>query len=354
MEEQLTPLNPSEETHDESLCVNCKTNKFEEGHVINLCIDCRTALIHYPIPKWIRIFAIGLLAVILISLFRTQEYISAAIHLGRAEKAMEARHFATAQKEINKVLLKFPKDVVANADMIIAGSYNFDFESARQAYFNIEHKSIEDEALLAQINTSMDYIGQNFPKDTVTLQKINLASTDKTQLFKLYQHIDSTSANNEDLILKVHVANCLFELKEYESASDMMRNVLTSDSNFYSALSLMSAIKRNTGKYEEALNFCAKMLNLNKEDIYAISQQARIELKRRNDKDAAKYASEAMKINADNDSALEAKAMVDYFAGRKKESLAGLAAIKRHESSTGDQTISKRLTQIINGSEIYR
>lgn len=354
MEEELSPSKPVETTHNESLCVNCNVNTFEEGHAINLCSDCRAALINYPVPKWIKLFSLGLLAVIIISLIRTQLYISAAIHLGRAEKAIESKHFTTAQKELNKVLAKFPNDVTTNGNMIIASSYNLDFESARVAYFNIEKKNIEDESFFTQINLAMDYVGKFIPQDTIMMQKINAAGNSKQQLHEIYALLNGLTSNSENLTLKVGVASHLFELKEYELANSMMHDVLQIDPEFYTALSLMSAIKRNTGKYEEALQFCDRMLKMNREDVNVISQKARIELKRKHDKEAARYVDEAMQLNSESSMALEAKAMVDYFAGRKKECFASLATIKKIESATGDLTISKRLTPIINGTEVYR
>ena len=116
----------------------------------------------------------------------------------------------------------------------------------------------------------------------------------------------------------------------------------------------MSALKRNTGKYEEAVNYCDKILAVNKESVYAISQKARIELKRKRDDKAAGYAAMAMKIDPQNDASLEALAMVDYFAGRKAKSLESLSIINANATISGDSTITKRLTPIINGTSNYR
>lgn len=355
MDAELTQSDQVEQTFNENLCVNCQVNSFETGYAINLCSSCRETLIKYPIPKFIRYFAVGLLAVIIISLVRTSTYIAAAIHLGKAEKAIEKKLFLTAQRELGVVLEKFPNDLVTNSNMIIASSYNLDVANAGAAFDKVANKSMEDEELLNRANKAMAYIEQFLSPDSVTMKKIIAASNNSVELMKIYHTIHSlpTPASGSN-VLKVNVASYLYDLKDEGNANTILLDVLKNDPNFYPALSLMSAIKRNQGSYEEALACCDKMLYINREDVAAMSQKVRIELKRKHDQQAATLVNEAIKISADNDSVLEAKAMVDYFAGRKKESLAALNTIKKHESFSGDHTISTRLSGILNGSVIYR
>jgi len=347
MQENQAPEKAPENQLNESLCVNCQLNVYEPGHAINLCSDCRQSLIKYPIPKWIRFFAIGIIAVMVISLVRTQLYISAAIHLGKAENAIEQKQFITAQKELALVINKFPKDLSANAYMMIASAYNLDFAAYDAAYNQIADVKTEDESLLNRVNSASEFIVEGLPKDTLLYQKVVLAGKDKQRLLAL---IDST----EELGLKIHIANFLYDMKDYSHVEDIVNKVLATDAEFYPAIRLMSAVKRNTGHFDEAIAFCDRLLDINAQDIYAFSQKARIELKRKHDKDAAVFAAKAIELDPDNDSALEAKAMVDYFAGKRKESFSSLARIKVHETESGDSTISKRLMPIINGSEIYR
>ncbi|WP_293311706.1 tetratricopeptide repeat protein [Pedobacter sp. UBA5917] len=347
MQENYPTQSAPESSFNEGLCANCQLNVYEPGHAINLCSDCRKSLIKYPIPKWIKFFALGILAVMVISLVRTQQYISAAIHLGKAENAIDQKHFLTAQRELALVLNKFPKDFNANAYMMVASAYNFDFEAYQVAFDKVADVKTEDEALLSTVNAASEYIAQSFPKDTLMYKRIVAAAKDKEKLLAM---TDST----DEIVLKVHIANFLYEAKDYDHVERIVNKVLAVDPNFYQALSLMTAVKRNTAKYDEALAFCDRLLAFNAEDIQVLSQKARIELKRKHDKEAAVFASQALALDPDDTSAMEAKAMVDYFAGRKKESLATLAQIRVHETNSGDSTISKRLSPIITGSEIYR
>lgn len=348
MEEINTP-DPESNEEINNLCVNCNQNPFEPGHPVNLCVDCRQKLINFPIPKWIIFFAIGLLAVIAISLIRTQLYISAAIHLGKAEKAIEQKRFSSAKKELALVLEKFPDDIATNADMVIAGSYDQDMASVYASYNKIIGKDLKDDDLLKDVNEAMNYLEANYPTDTLTMKNITAAKGNKQRLQAIYQQADTAAA-----VIKVYLANSFFDLEDYATAEKITRDVLKTNPNTYGALSLMAAIKRNTGQYDEGLRYCDSMLAINKEDIYSIGQKARIELKRKHDKEAALYANEAMKIDPDSDFALEAKIMVDYFAGRKAESLSRLGLLKAHATAKGDSTVFNRVSAIVNGTEIYR
>jgi hypothetical protein len=130
MEENPIPSEQAGGTVDETLCINCQINKFEEGHGTKLCSGCRHTFIKYPIPRSIRWFAIGLAAVIIISLVRTQRYVSAAIHLGRAENAIENKQFVTAENELTAVLKDFPDHLISNGNMLIASCYSMNTTKA--------------------------------------------------------------------------------------------------------------------------------------------------------------------------------------------------------------------------------
>ncbi|MBO9674669.1 MAG: hypothetical protein J7577_14575 [Sphingobacteriaceae bacterium] len=347
MQENHPTQSVTENHFNENLCVNCQVNSYEPGYNTNLCSDCRKSLIKYPIPKWIKFFGLGILAVVIVSLVRTQKYISAAVHLGKAENAIDQKRFLTAQRELSLVLNQFPGHFNANAYMMVASAYNFDYETYQIAFNKVADVKTEDEDLLSTVNAASEYIAQSFPKDTLMYKRIVAAAKDKEKLLAI---LDST----DEIALKTHIANFLFETRDYARVDSIVNKVLQVDPDFYQALSLKTAVKRNTAKYDEALAVCDRLLAFNAENIYVISQKARIELKRKHDKEAAVFASKALALDPNDDSAIEAKAMVDYFAGRKKESLASLAKIKAHETQSGDSTISKRLSPIILGSEIYR
>ncbi|RBQ11345.1 hypothetical protein [Pedobacter miscanthi] len=239
MQENHPTESASESNFNESLCANCQLNIYEPGHAVNLCSDCRKKLIKFPIPKWIRFFALGILTVMVISLVRTQQYISAAIHLGKAENAIDQKHFLTAKRELALVLNKFPADFNANAYMMVASAYTFDFQAYQIAYAKIADVKTDDQDLFNTVNTASDYISQVFPKDTLMYKRIVAVANDKVKLLAM---VDST----DEIVLKVHIANFLYETKDYDHVEGIVNKVLATDPNFYQALSLLTAVKRNT------------------------------------------------------------------------------------------------------------
>ncbi|MBE9584931.1 hypothetical protein IM792_10770 [Mucilaginibacter sp. JRF] len=347
----ITPTAQQEShEHNPDLCVQCQAKPFEAGYPINLCTDCRASLIKYPIPNWLKYFAAGILLVMVLSIFRTQKYISAAIHLGRAEKAIELKNYVTAENELKKVLADAPDGLIANANMVIASIYNLDMAETGPAYTKIENKDFDDETeLLKNVESALAFLDQNMVNDTVVNTKVAATPNTKPALLKLVKENNSLSIQ-----LKIVVANALYDLKEYKAADSLALEAISINSESQIAIRLLSATKRELKEFDKALAYCNDMLKINHQDIYAISQKARIELKRKNDERARKYVDEAMAIDPDSDLALEAKALTDYLTGHKKDADATFNKIKNLATISGDNTIRDRISPILNGSLQYR
>jgi tetratricopeptide (TPR) repeat protein len=338
---------------NEKLCINCQTNKFEPEYPTKLCYDCRNKFINFPIPKWILAFAAGIILVMVFGFIRMPKYFETAIHLSRAEKAMDEKKYFTAKKELLEVISFFPDNIEANGRLLITCSRTLEMDKVLYAFNKISDKNIEDKDLFAEIETVMREVETFFPRDSIMPKRIALLPDSAEALFNFYNTLEREHA--QDLFIgTVSLADRLYEMKEYGKAEELSLKILQVSSSYYPALSLMSAIYRNNGKYEEGIKVCDQMLAMNAEDIGAISQKARIELKRKNDAKAAEYTQQAMAVDPENTSALEAKAMVEFFGNNKQESLKTLELIKRIEMKDGDHRISLRLGEIINGKEIYR
>src|ERR1700748_1128090 len=95
------------------VCANCKIEPSLPGYPTPLCATCRNSFIKYPIPKWIYAFGAGILVVMIIALVRVPPYLSVAINLGKAQNAINARKYKTAEKALDKVLAKVPDNTEA-------------------------------------------------------------------------------------------------------------------------------------------------------------------------------------------------------------------------------------------------
>lgn len=355
MEEQPndTPLEIQDDAIDPILCVNCKNNPFEGDFPTKLCVKCRKHFVKYPIPKWIWLFAGGILLLMVIGMIRMPKYISAAYHLSRAEKAIEERAYYTAQKkELLLVIEETPENVVANGNLLIAAAYNHNYILSSFAYQKLAGKELDDNELYASIQNAMQLVDDNYPSNTTVYRKIFVAK-DSVDVLKQIYNLLVTKNNLDQYIVGVYVADKLYEKELYKEAEQILEQVLKNKPDFYPAMGLMIAIKRNLGQYDQANAFCDKLIELNSEDVIAYAQKTRVEIKRKDDVKAAEYATKAMEIDSVSLYAMEAQAMVDHYANRKVESKKLWLAIQQQEAG-GDSTITMRLGEIINGKKQYR
>jgi tetratricopeptide (TPR) repeat protein len=340
-----------EEQHSDDLCSHCHNKKYLKGFPNKLCEDCRQAFIQYPIPRWIWWFAAGIVFVMIISMIRLPKSISAAIDLSRAESAMEDKRYYTAQRELNHVLEVFPDNAHANALLLISSAYNWDLTTARDTYDKVANKTLDND-VLKQIDVALLNFDNIFAVDTNLIPRIESLKGNPDSLKHLFAEADSLRGP-DFLFTGRFIAEKLFDLKQYQDAEIMLQEILNENPDYYPALSLMSATKRNTGDYDGALAVCDRLLAVNKEDIGIVAQKARIELKRRQLKAAQVYVDQAIAIDPEQTVTMEAQAMLYYFSNKKPEAMKVLQTIKSKEKGTGDTAISDRLEPILNGTVIY-
>lgn len=353
MEELNNPPDINQQEHiDSSLCVHCKKNKFEESSTTKICNECREQFIKYPIPKWIWGFAIGIILLMIVGMFRMPKYFGAAYHLSKAEKAIENRAFLTAQNELLQITEDVPDNVEVNGNLLIAAAYNNNYALAGFAFQKLEGKEIKDNDLFLKIQSAMTLVESYFPVDTSVYRKIALAKDSVNDLKQIY-NFSVVKDNIDQNIVGVYVANKLYDLELYKDAESILNKVLLKNPDFYPAISLMCAVKRNSGKYDDAIAFCDQLLVLNNEDVNAYAQKAKVEIKRKDDAKAAENISKALAIDSTNTYAMEALALLNYYTNKKAESLKIFKTIQQIEMG-GDTTITCRLRQYINGIKNYR
>ncbi len=354
----MNPNHPEEIRPDNqpalpSSCANCGRNAYGEEFRNHICPECRASFIKYPIPKWIWAFAAAILVVMVFGFTRMQEFYSHAVHMARAEKAMEQHKYVTAKKELEFVLAKFPDRLEANADMLIACAYNHNLERMGKAYDKISQSEFKDQDLLEKVQAAMDYVVMLADVDTALNPHLERIDKDSTaELDRFIAELDSTDYHNKEFAYMV-IANRFYDLDNYGRCEELLRKILDRHPDFYSASVLLMAVKRSTGKFDDAANIGKALLDRNQEDVVAMSQMAKVELKRKNDGKAAEWAAKAIKIER-NTASMEAQAMVDFYSGHKSESQHLLADIQKKEITEGDSIISVRLKNLFSGKEKFR
>ena len=351
MEQHELSTNEAPEIN-ESLCLNCQARPYVEGHSTKLCAECRVKLINFPIPKWIWIFTGIIVLMMLWGMVRMPLYLGTALHLGRAEKAMNQKHYVTALHELEKVIAHFPQNTECLTRIVICNARNMEFDKMSVALSALEGKKIEDKDLYNEVQNTINKMSLYYETDTLLARRINDAFDSAQALLAIYSEIanDKSDAANLGAVM---IASNLYDLNNYSEAEKIINAVLANNASCYPALTLQIAVKRNLRKFDEAVALCDKMLEENKENVNALCQRARVELKRGNDAVAARYATQAMQLVPENTVVLETKALVEYLAGHKEESMLLFKKIKTLETP-GDTVISTRLAVILSGQEKYR
>lgn len=351
MEQQNQRVNEASEVN-ESLCLNCQAQPYAEGFATKLCAACREKLIRFPIPMWIWIFTGIIFLVMLLGMTRMPAYLSTALHLGKAEKAMDEKRYVTAQNELEKALHRFPDNSECLARLLICCARNYDFDRVSGLLGELEGKKVESNSVYSEAQKVVNEMEYLYDIDTTLSRKVVNAADSAQLLLALYDSIADNKSNSSN-IGAVMIANNLYDLNKYAEAEKILDAVLANNPTCFPALTLQIAVKRNLKKFDTALAICDKMLEKNNEDITAICQKARVELKRNQDEAASRYALQAMQLRPQNLVVMETQALVDYLAGRKAESMKLLSQIKALETKD-DTIISTRLAETLSGKEKYR
>lgn len=345
MEDNLKPVLSSGDT-DGRTCARCQINPAEHGYTNAFCQTCRVELSRHPIPKWLWFFAGGVLCLMLIGMYRMPAYIGAAIHMSRAEKALDAHKYKTASRELEKVLAVAPKSKEANTDMYIASAYNMDMVRFSAVYNFLEHQEIDKE-YISKINEVNSFLSSILPSDTSIRTRIAVVQKDSAP--GLMRLADSVASEETSLI---YVANSLYELKAFDNCRAVLNRVLDRNSRSYTALYLMAAVCRRQGQYDEAINYCNRLLSINMEDPGIYAQMAKVEMKRKDNAKADGYLQKAMDIDSAAESTLEARTLMAYLTGKNRESERLLAILKN--ADTTDDQVYRRTEKIVHGAEAYQ
>jgi tetratricopeptide (TPR) repeat protein len=331
MEQDITNNEPPAGEPQSDKCVHCGSPWIEKGFPTPLCADCRKAFIKFPIPGVIKIFFLIIIAVVLVAMIRLPDNISLGVHQVRGEKAFKNRQYVTAQKEYKSVVDKLPNYMDAKINLTLASFYAQDFGSFVALIGQLEGKMIEDRDLFGKLSYVMSQMEGYVPSDSfLSMRKTYADSAGNIPLAQMQKFV---SGNPDDEYAAISLATDLFNNKTYGSADSILLNVLQKDPNHFGALSLMAALKRERGQFDESISYCDRLLSLNKESVYAMSSKSRTLLKRHRDDDAFRLAMEADKIIRDDSYNLATLALIYHFSNRIKERDEAMAKVRKDTSA---------------------
>lgn len=337
------------EKPESNKCINCGSSWIEQGHPTPLCSECRQSFIKFPIPPVIKIFSMVIIAIVLIAMIRLPNNISLGIHEARGEKALKNKQFLTAQKEFKNVLKKSPQYLEAKINSALSSFYIQDYSSMLKDLDELEGKKIEDQNLYADLLQATNQLSNYFPSDSfLAMQKIHGDTSGNIPVNEIQKFV---SANPEDIYASIALASSLFGKKEYLTADTILSSVLNKMPAHLTALALMSTLKRELNQFDESIEYCNKLLSINRESIYGMSSKSRTYLKMQKDKEALKLALEARELSEDDLYNLATLAMVYHFNNMTKQRDEILAKAMKDSSS---QTYFEFANDVINNKVKFR
>lgn len=315
--EDITSYDHPPEKNEPAKCASCGSSWIEQGYPTPLCSDCRQRLIKFPIPPLIKVFAVVILAIVAIAMIRLPQNISLGIHNGRGQKAFKNKQYLTAQAEFNTVLDVAPQYTEAKMNRALASFYVQDYKSLISDLGELEGKEIEDEDTYAQLVRMSNQLTNYLPSDSfLSLQQVYVDSGVAIPVKELETFV---SGNPNDVYALLTLASSYFDLKEYARTDSMLSIILKKDPEHLTALALMTTTKRELNLPEESIQYCDKLIELNRESIYGMSSKARTFLKMHKDKEALQLALEAEEIKRDDPYNLATLALVYHFNNMTRE-----------------------------------
>ena len=345
-EDQLTP--ETRETTPAPVCVHCKQREPLEGYPTRLCAECRQYFIHYPIPNWIKAFAAGILVVVVFACFSLPRQLSTEINKAKGEKAEGEGRFVTASRAFQKASKDLPGDVELNCHLFICAAYCGDIGGIRKYWALIEGKTIEDEALRAQVSEAVNVVANYTPSDVLdTLSKQfpdRIPDTTYSRAMKQYP---------DDLSIALTYAGALYNENKYDSCAALLSGILGRDKSDVPALTLAGFTAVERKQPDSAIYYCDQLLQINREDITALSSKARNLLRLGKDQDAVEPAEKAYELNDTLPYTIGTMILLYHFTNQqaKRDQLIRKA---RTFSDSSDKAAVKYIFDVVDGKEPFR
>lgn len=349
MEENITPdiINAPKENG----CINCGSIAVLKGYPNALCETCRENFIKHPIPPWIKLFAAGIGLIFLFSLYKIPKDIGLGVHLEKGRTAFSEKKYLTAQKELARVVKQVPDNEEAEGYLLMAAFYNQDFETMQKAFENLKGKQIDDEDLFREVNNVLQKSDEYFGDDSLNslLHKYN-DDFSKIPDKVVMQFIDS---NQVDIYVMTGYASRLNEQSKYAASDSLLQKALGITPDYLPALEVMASTKRMENQLDESINYCNKILSINKESVYALASKSRTLLKQKKDEEALSTAKNALLLNETDAYSMSSLLLVYHFTNKSKEKEALMNKLSLLKDTASIETF-QYAKDVMSGKEPFR
>ncbi|HEX2946481.1 MAG TPA: tetratricopeptide repeat protein [Clostridia bacterium] len=349
--ETETDTDTAQIADDESVCRNCGKTPVVEGYSIPLCRECRSHYINYPIPRWIKVFATVVLAVMTYSLVSFPKSLEGGIAYERGNRAESQHMYMTAANQYEKVVNIFPNSFIGWGKLFVTRIKNNQFSEAEEAFSMIKGKesSNDDEVrIIEEANIAIDSLDYYY---NVSEELNNLVSRQtNTPPEEFARELsDYTVRNPNDYLGQYLLGNMLFDAKSYEEAKSAYLKAIDLCPQVDEFHLGAAAAYRQTGNFDKALAECNLVLAENAEFVDAHASLAKIYLKQHKYDEALKSAQKAFELNNANPNAAGTLAVAYHYNNMTDDMSETLDILKGL-----DQDYYNRTKEITDGnSDLY-
>ncbi|GAB4091347.1 tetratricopeptide repeat protein [Flaviaesturariibacter terrae] len=349
MSELLNPEASSDERPAALQCLLCEIPIGSYEGRNPLCGECREKAIRYPVPRWLRLFGAFIVLLLLFSLYKLPGTLSTAIHEKRAMVAMNAHRYKTAQRELEQAVRREPGFIDAQCRLLIAAYHNDDIEAMKRAYLALENKKIDNDGLFAQTTETIELAAHYLPSDS--LRAFLQGVADPSETLSEAQVLGFLERNASDPMGRLLLATVQGREKRYPAADSTLRQLLSDEPGYSSALQSMVAVKREEGQTDSALVFAERLLDLNRESASAYGVLARVLLKQKKDAAALATVQEGLRIDPSDGYCLASLSLVYHFTGKLRERD---ALIEKAKADSASASSFSYVSDVVSGKEIFR
>lgn len=318
---------------DPAGCINCGNSRVVEGYPTRLCADCRHSFIKYPIPLGIKAFAAGVGLVMIFSLFSFPRNLSSGIHLEKGKKFEQKKQYLSAQREFSQVLKMVPDNLEANAHLMIASFYNMDFETFSKAMEKTSGKKSDDQELVGRLNVLIESAYDYFPDTTLTNMIIQSGKQVAAVPDSVYLHYLKENPHN---IYGLYAYAGVLYNKDLTRCDSVLKLLLDVDVSYTPALRLLTGVQRSQEKWDESIQTCYKILEINKEAGYAYAAMARTYLKEKLNDKGLKMALQSVETDKADPYNQSTLALAWHFNSQPAKRDAILNALKAQNDSAAN------------------
>ncbi|MGE5630643.1 MAG: tetratricopeptide repeat protein [Caulobacteraceae bacterium] len=263
-----------------------------------------------PVSIWIKVFLLLMAAILIYSLVGLPSVFKAGIASERGVQAQKAKRYSTAIQEYESVLGRYPDSPNIVAGLAVSYFHNERISESSKLLGEIAGREVSP-GLAKEVNSIIKQL------DTVYFE-----SNELKEALKLYgqEELEKTSEKLEAYLVKhrnnalgtFYLANIYFDMGKYKEAGNYYNKALSLQPDFNSALLNLSAVYRETGDYEKAIECCNKVLERNIEHPQAYVALAKLEFKRHQDAAGLEYAEKAYKYDS-RDMSVAANLCLAYY-----------------------------------------